>query len=52
MPMKGDLPMIAGEGIGFVDKMMTVCRSTGVDRLIFSIIVRVCFVYEFHLIWN
>jgi len=52
MSMEGDLPMIAEEGAGIVDKMMTVCRSPRVDRLMFSIVIRVCFIYRFRSIWN
>jgi len=50
MPMEGDLPMIAEEGVGIVEKMMTVRRSPRVDKLMFSIIIRVCFVYGFRLV--
>ena len=50
MPMEGDLPMIVEEGVGIVEKMMTVRRSLRVDKLMFSIIIRVCFVYGFRLV--
>jgi len=52
MPMEGDLPMIAEEGAGIVNRIVTVCRSPMVDRLMFSIVTRVCFTYGFHSIWN
>jgi len=52
MPMEGDLPMIAEGGVGIVDRMVTVCRSPMVDRLTFSIAIRVCFVYGLCSIWN
>ena len=52
MPMEGDLPMITEGGAGIVDRMVTVCRSPVVDRLMFSIVIRVCFTYGFCLIWN
>jgi len=44
--------MATGGGVGVADKMVTVCRLLVVDRLMFSIAVRVCFVYRFHSIWN
>jgi len=52
MPMEDDLPMIVEEGVGIVGKMMMVCRSPRIDKLMFSIIIRVCFVYRFRLVWN
>ena len=52
MPMEDDLPMIVEEGVGIVGKMMMVCRSPRIDKLMFSIIIRVCFVYGFCLVWN
>ena len=52
MPMEDDLLMIVEEGIGIVGKMMMVCRSPRIDKLMFSIIIRVCFVYGFRLVWN
>jgi len=52
MPMEDDLPMIVEEGVGIVGKMMMVCRSPRIDKLMFSIIIRVCFVYGFRLVWN
>ena len=45
------LPMITG-GAGIADRMVVVCRSSMVDRLMFSIVIRVRFVYGFRSIWN
>jgi hypothetical protein len=44
--------MIAEEGAGSVNRVVTVCRSPMVDRLIFSIVIRVCFTYGFRSISN
>ena len=52
MPMEDDMLMMVEEDIGIVGKMMMVCRSPRVDKLLFSIIFRVCFVYELCLVWN
>ena len=52
MAMKGDLPMITKGGTGIVDRMVMVCRSVVVDKLMFSIVIRVCFAYGFRSIWN
>jgi len=52
MPMEDDMPMMVEEGVGAVGKMMMVCRSPRIDKLLFSIIIRVCFVYRFCLGWN
>jgi len=52
MATKGDLPMDTKGGAGIVDQMVMVCRSVLVDRLMFSIVVRVCFAYGFCSIWN
>jgi len=52
MPMENDMPMIVEEGIGIVAKMMMVCRSPRIDKFMFSIVIRVCFVYGFYLVWN
>jgi len=46
------LPMMTGGGEGIADRMVVVCRLTVVDRLMFSIAIRVRFVYGFHSIWN
>jgi len=52
MAMKGDSPMITKGGAGIVDRMVMVCRSVVVDKLMFSIVIRVRFVYGFRSIWN
>jgi len=52
MATKGDLPIYIKGGAGIVDQMVMVCRSVVVDRLMFSIVVRVCFAYGFRSIWN
>jgi len=46
------MPMMIKEDVGIVGEMMVMCRSPRIDRLLFSITVRVCFVYEFCLVWN
>ena len=45
------MPMIVEEGVGIIGEMM-VCRSLGIDKLMFSIVITVCLVYEFHFVWN
>jgi len=50
MPMEGDMPMIVEEDVEIVGKMMMVSRSPRIDKLLFSIIIRVCFVYELCLV--
>jgi len=45
------MPMLVEEDVGIIRKMM-VCRSPRIDKLLFSIIIRVCFVYGFCLVWN
>jgi len=52
MPMEGDMPMMMEEGVGIIETTMMVCRSPSIDRLLFSIIIRVCFVHEFRLVSN
>ena len=52
MPMEDDMPMMVKEDVGVVRKTMVVYRSLRMDELLFSMIVRVCFTYEFCLIWN
>ena len=52
MPTKGDSPMVTRGGAGIVDRVMVVYRSIVRDNLMFSIIIRVCFVYGFRSIWN
>jgi len=47
------LMMMVEEDVGIIGEMVVVCRSPRMDNLLlFSIIVRVCFVYEFCLVWN
>jgi len=50
--MKVGLPMVMEKGAGVVDRLMAVYRSVVEDDLIFSIVIRVCFQYEFGSIWN
>jgi len=50
--MEDDMPMMVREDVEIVRKIMVVCRSPRIDKLLFSIIVRVYFMYEFYLIWN
>ena len=52
MPMEGDLPIIAKESVRLAKKIMTVRRPPRMDKLMFSIVIRVCFVYGFCLVWN
>jgi len=52
MPMKGSLPMIAEGGMGLAENRMTVRQPPRMNKLMFSIVVRVCFVYGFRLVWN
>ena len=52
MPVEDDMPMMVEEGVGIIRKMMMVCRWPRIDKLLFSIIIRICFVYGFHLVWN
>jgi len=52
MATKGDLPMDIKGGAGIVGRMVMVCRSVVVDKLMFFIVVRVCFTYVFRSIWK
>jgi len=52
MAMKGDSPMVTKGGAGIVDQMVMVCRSVVVDKLMFSIVISVCFVCGFRSNWN
>ena len=52
MPMEDDLPMMVKEDVGVIVGTMVVCRSSRIDKLMFSIIVRVYFIHEFCLVWN
>jgi len=50
--MKGGLPMVMEKSTGVVNQLMVVYRSVVEDDLMFSIVIRVCFVYGFRSIWN
>ena len=50
MPMEDDMPMMVKEDVGVVVRTMVVCRSPRIEKLLFSIIVRVYFIYEFYSI--
>jgi len=52
MATKGELSMDTEGGVGIVGWMVMVCRSVVVDKLMFSIVVRICFTYGFRSIWN
>jgi len=52
MTMRGDLPMVMKGGAGIVNRMVMVCRSVVVDKLVFSTVIRFCFAYGFRSIWN
>ena len=52
MAMRGDSPMVTKRGARIVDRMVMVCRSVVVDKLMFSIVTRVCFAYGFRSVWN
>ena len=52
MPTEDDMPMMVKEDVESSGGTMVVCRSSKVDKLLFSIIVRVYFMYEFCLISN
>ena len=52
MAMKGDSPMVTKGSAGIVDQMVMMCRSVVVDKLMFSIVIRVCFAYGFRSVWN
>jgi len=40
------MPMMVKEDMGVVGRTMVVCRSPRIDKLLFSIIVRVYFMYN------
>jgi len=46
------MPMMVKEDVGVIGGTMVVCRSSRIDKLLFSIIVKVYIMYEFCLIWN
>jgi len=52
MAIEGDLPMNTEEGTRVDGRMVIMCRLVVEDNLMLSIVVRVCFVYGFCLIWN
>jgi len=52
MPIEDDMPMMMEEDVGIIGEMMMVCRSPRIDKLLFFIVIRVCFAYEFCLVWN
>ena len=52
MMVKGGLPMVVEEDAGVADWLITVYRSVVEDSLMFSLVIRVRFVYGFRLIWN
>jgi len=59
--MRDGSPKVMEKGVGVVDQVVVVYRSvirvgdlfcTDQDNLMLSIVIRVCFVYRFCLIWN
>ena len=52
MAMGDGLPMVMKKSAGVVDRFMVVYRSVVGNNLMLSIVVRVCFVNGFCLIWN
>ena len=52
MTEKGGLPMVMDEDAGVADWLITVYRSVVEDSLMFSLVIRVRFVYGFRLILN
>ena len=52
MAMRSSSPMVTKKGAGIVNRVMVVYQSVVEDSLMFSIVIRVCFVYGFHSIWN
>jgi len=52
MSTEGDSLMVTRRGAGIVDRVVVVYRSVVGDNLMFSIVIRVCFVYGFRSIWN
>jgi len=45
------MPMMVKEDVGVVRETVVVCRSPRIDKLLFSIIVRFCFAYEFYFVF-
>jgi len=52
MPIEDDVPMMAKEDVEVVGRTMMMCRSSWMDKLLFSIIGRVYLTYKFFLIWE
>ena len=52
MVMGDGSPMVMKKGTGVVDRFMVVYRSVVENNLMLSIVIRVCFVYGFCLVWN
>jgi len=52
MPMEDEVPMIVQEGVKIIKGIVVACRLPRIDKLMISIVVRVCFVYGFRLVWN
>ena len=52
MTVKGGVPMVVKKDAGVADWLMAVYQSVVKDSLLFSLVIRVRFVYGFHLIWN
>jgi len=50
MPMKDGMPMMVEEDVEVVGRTMVVCRSSRIDKILFSIVVRVYFMYELCLV--
>ena len=50
--MKGVLPMVIEEDAGVADCLIAMYRSVVEDSLMFSLVIRVRFVYGFCSIWN
>ena len=39
MPIEDDMPMMMEEDVGIIGEMMMVCRSSRIDKLLFSIVI-------------
>ena len=52
MTVEGGLPMVKEKDAGVAGWLITVYRLLMEDSLIFSLVIRVRFVYGFCLIWN
>jgi hypothetical protein len=46
----GNMPMTTKGDMEVAKKAMLVCRLARIDKLLFSIIVRVCFMYDSYLV--